>query len=129
MAIFQDVNAQAHACRAVDTALALLGAANGVYPEGGEGPLSIQMGINSGVAFVGSTRFERLRGTRWTFTASGHVTNLAARLAAAATPGQILASPETGRRIGDRYRLERLGRDRLKNLAEAVELDQIHGAT
>lgn len=129
MAIFQDADAQAHACRAVDTALALLGAANGVYPEGGEGPLSIHMGINSGVAFVGSTRFEGLRGTRWTFTASGHVTNLAARLAAAATPGQILAGAETVRRIGDRYRLDRLGPERLKNLAEAVELYQILGTT
>ncbi len=129
MAIFQDVDAETHACRAVDTALALLGAANGVYPEGGAGPLSIHIGINSGVAFVGSTRFEGLRGTRWTFTASGHVTNLAARLAAAATPGQILAGPETVRRIGDRYRLDRLGRERLKNLAEGVELYQILGTT
>jgi adenylate cyclase len=129
MAIFQDADAQAHARRAVDTALALLGAASGVCPEGGEGPLSIHMGINSGVAFVGSTRFEGLRGTRWTFTASGHVTNLAARLAAAATPGQILAGPETVRRIGDRYRLDRLGPERLKNLAEAVELYEILGAT
>ncbi len=74
-------------------------------------------------------RFEGIRGTRWTFTASGRVTNLAARLAAAAAPGQILAGPETVRRIGDRYRLERLGRGRLKNLADVVKLCQIVGAT
>ncbi len=128
MAIFQDPDAQAHPCCAVDTALALLAAAKRVHPEGGEGPLSIHMGINSGAAFVGSMRFEGIRGTRWTFTASGHVTNLAARLAAAATPGQILAGPETVRRIGDRYRLERLGRERLKNLAEVVDLCRIVGA-
>jgi len=129
MAIFQDADAQAHACRAVDTALLLLSAANRVDPDGGEGPLSIHIGINSGMALVGSTRFEGLRGTRWTFTASGHVTNLAARLAAAAMPGQILAGPETVRRIGDRYRLDRLGGKRLKNLAEAVELYRILGTT
>ena len=129
MAIFQDADVQAHACRAADTALLLLSAANRVDPEGAEDPLSIHIGINSGMALVGSTRFEGLRGTRWTFTASGHVTNLAARLAAAATPGQILAGPETVRRIGDRYRLDRLGRKRLKNLAEAVELYQILGTT
>jgi class 3 adenylate cyclase len=129
MAIFQDADAQAHARRAVDTALLLLSAASGVYPEGDDSSLSVHIGINSGMALVGSTRFEGLRGTRWTFTASGHVTNLAARLAAAATPGQILVGPETVRRIGDRYRLDRLGRKRLKNLAEAVELYQILGTT
>ncbi len=129
MAIFQGPEPQAHACWAVDTALALLAAAKRIHPEGGEGPLSIHMGINSGAAFVGSMRFEGIRGTRWTFTASGRVTNLAARLAAAAAPGQILAGPETVRRIGDQYRLERLGRERLKNLAEVVELCQIVGAT
>jgi class 3 adenylate cyclase len=68
---------------------------------------------------------EGLRGTRWTFTVSGHVTNLAARSAAAAGPGQVLAGPETARRAGDRYRLERLGRERLKILADAVELYQV----
>jgi DNA-binding response OmpR family regulator len=129
MAIFQDPDAQAHACWAVDTALALLAAAKRVDPGGGEGPLSIHMGINSGAALVGSMRFEGIRGTRWTFTASGQVTNLAARLAAVATSGQILAGPETVRRIGDRYRLERLGRERLKNLAEVIEICQIVGAT
>jgi class 3 adenylate cyclase len=129
MAIFQDSEARTHACRAVDTGLALLAAAEGVDRERAQGPLSIHIGINSGVALVGSTRFEGLRGTRWTFTASGHVTNLAARLAAAAGPGQVLAGPETVRRAGDRYRLERLGRERLKNLAEAVELYQVVGRT
>jgi class 3 adenylate cyclase len=129
MAIFQDSEARTHACRAIDTGLALLAAAEGVDRERAQGPLSIHIGINSGVAFVGSTRFEGLRGTRWTFTASGHVTNLAARLAAAAGPGQVLAGPETVRRAGDRYRLERVGRERLKNLAEAVELYQVVGRT
>ena len=85
------------------------------------------MGINSGVALVGSTRFEGLRGTRWTFTASGPVTNLAARLAAAAASGQVLAGPETVRRLRDRYRLEKLGPQPLKNILEDVEGHRVLG--
>jgi len=127
MAIFQDADIQGHAIKAVDTALALLAATDLLNRENREHPLSIHMGINSGIALVGSTRFEGLRGTRWTFTASGPVTNLAARLAGAAGAGQILAGPETVRRLGDRYRLEKLGREPLKNIAEAIDLYRILG--
>ena len=91
----------------------------------GEPPLSIHMGINSGVALVGSVRFEGLRSTRWTFTASGPVTNLAARLAGVATANQILVGPETVQRLGDHYRCERLGRKHLKNLTVATEVYRI----
>ena len=122
MAIFQDMDRHTHATKALDTALALLATTAVLNQENSEHPLSIHMGINSGVALVGSTRFEGLRGTRWTFTASGPVTNLAARLAGAAEAGQILVGPETVRRLGDRYRWERLGRERLKNIAEAVDI-------
>lgn len=127
MAIFQDSDALVHAVKAVDTALALLAATDVLNQDTNMPPLSIHMGINSGIALVGSTRFEGRRGARWTFTASGPVTNLAARLAAAAGPGQILSGPDTVRRLGDRYQVERLGRDRLKNIAEAVDLYQVLG--
>jgi class 3 adenylate cyclase len=42
-------------------------------------------------------------------------------LADAATPGSILVGPETARRIGSRFTLERIGIGELKNLAEKVE--------
>jgi len=128
MAIFQEDDAQQHAMKASDTALALLAATDALNQENREHPLSIHMGINSGLALVGSTRFEGLRGTRWTFTASGPMTNLAARLAGAAGTGQILVGPETVRRLGDRYRLERLGRERLKNITEAIDIYRLLGA-
>ncbi len=127
MAIFQEADAQMHAIRAVDTALALLDATGVLNRENRTHPLAIHMGINSGIALVGSTRFEGLRGTRWTFTASGPVTNLAARLAGVAGAGQILAGPETVRRLGNRYRWENLGREGLKNIADAIDLFRILG--
>ena len=57
-------------------------------PDNSAHPLSIHMGLNSEFALVGSTRFEGLHGSRWTFTASGSVTNLAARLAGIAEAGK-----------------------------------------
>jgi DNA-binding response OmpR family regulator len=122
MALFQDADAQVHARKAVDTALALLATTEVLNQEGGVHPLAIHIGINSGVALVGSSRFEGLHSTRWTFSATGPATNLAARLAARATANHILAGPETVRRLEGRYRIERLGCEHLKNLADAVDL-------
>jgi class 3 adenylate cyclase len=119
MAIFQDAE---HAIAAVDTALALLTATNALNTDNAAQPLTVHMGLNSGTALVGSTRFEGLRGARWTFTASGPVTNLAARLASLASPGEILVGPETVRRVGNRYRLQRLGQEHLKNIGAPVEV-------
>jgi DNA-binding response OmpR family regulator len=127
MAIFQEADIYLHASKAVDTALALLDATDALNRENRQQPIAIHMGINSGVALVGSTRFEGLRGTRWTFTASGSVTNLAARLANIAEAGQILVGPETVRRLGDRYHLQHLGRERLKNIVAAVDIQSLLG--
>ena len=122
MAIFQDPDRQRHAVTAVEVALAVLGATHTLNADNREQPLDVHMGLNSGLALVGSTRFEGLRGTRWTFTASGTVTNLAARLAGIAQPGQILVGPETAQRLGGRYPVRRLSREHLKNLSEAIDV-------
>jgi class 3 adenylate cyclase len=128
MAIFQATDARAHTITAVETALALLGATEGLNQANSSQPLAIHMGLNSGRALVGSTRFEGVRGTRWTFTASGPVTNLAARLAALASAGQLLAGPETIRRLGNRYQVQRLDRMPLKNLDEIVDIYHVLGS-
>jgi len=127
MAIFQAADVQAHTVTAVETALALLGATEALNRTNSASPLAIHMGLNSGLALVGSTRFEGAQGTRWTFTASGPVTNLAARLAATARAGQLLVGPETVRRLGQCYHVERLGREHLKNLAQAVDIYRVLG--
>jgi class 3 adenylate cyclase len=65
-----------------------------------------------------------MRGTRWTFTASGAVTNLAARLAGVAGPGQIVVGAETARRL-DGYQVERLPAERLKNTQQDIEIYRV----
>jgi DNA-binding response OmpR family regulator len=127
MAIFQEADVHRHTIKAAETALSLLAATDALNRDNRAQPLAIHMGLNSGVALVGSTRFEGLRGTRWTFTASGPVTNLAARLASIADAGQVLVGPQTAHRLGHRYRLQRLGRELLKNIAEAVDVHRILG--
>ena len=47
------------------------------------------MGINTGEALVGATKL----GSRWTFTATGPTTNLAARFAGSAQGGDIVVGP------------------------------------
>jgi class 3 adenylate cyclase len=127
MAIFQAADVYAHTVTAVQTALALLDATEALNRTISAPPLAIHMGLNSGLALVGSTRFEGAQGTRWTFTASGSITNLAARLAATAQAGQLLVGPETVRRLGKRYHVERLGYEPLKNLTQAVDIYRILG--
>jgi class 3 adenylate cyclase len=111
----------------VQTALALLDATEALNRTSSASSLAIHMGLNSGLALVGSTRFEGAQGTRWTFTASGPVTNLAARLAATAQAGQLLVGLETVRRLGNRYHVERLSCEPLKNLPKTVDIYRVLG--
>jgi adenylate cyclase len=129
MAIFQDTDPQKHVIKAVDTALALLHATEILNQENREHPLAIHLGLNCGVALVGSTRFEGVRGSRWTFTAIGPVSILASRLADCSTAGQFIVSPEAVRRLGTRYRLERIGCKRLKNITQPVDIYLVLGSS
>jgi class 3 adenylate cyclase len=87
----------------------------GVYP-----PIAIHVGINSGPALIGATKLDAPGGGRWTFTASGSTTNVAARIAALAKGGEIMLGPETAERVKQQYVLEDGGEHRLKNVSEPV---------
>jgi class 3 adenylate cyclase len=58
----------------------------------------MHVGVNSGNASVGATKIEGAAGTRWTYTASGPTTNVAARLAALGEEATVILSEETRRR-------------------------------
>jgi len=127
MAIFTDTDPQRHARRAVRTALETLQRTvqlNGQLPDMAV-PIAVHIGINSGVALVGPTRFEGASGVRWTYTASGVVTNIAARIAALGGRGTVLVGPETARRITGLFTMRELGRHHFKNITEAVMIYQI----
>jgi class 3 adenylate cyclase/methyl-accepting chemotaxis protein len=89
----------------------------GVYP-----PVAVHVGINSGKAFVGATKLSAAGGGRWTFTASGPTTNLAARIAALTKGGEIKVGPETAERIRKDFVLEDTGQHELKNVSAPVQV-------
>jgi class 3 adenylate cyclase len=88
-------------------------------------PLEINMGINSGSAYVGAAKFDSYTGSRWTYTARGSLTNIAARIGAQATGGRIFLSPTTAARIKEQFTLAPLGKFNLKNVSEEVEIFEI----
>jgi len=85
-------------------------------------PVEVNMGINSVIPAVGMNLFHGISGTRMTFTASGPVTNLAARIASAATHGDILVGPETALRVRDSIDLFDRGLMSFKNVADPVHV-------
>jgi class 3 adenylate cyclase/HAMP domain-containing protein len=129
MIIFQSGGPAEHAAAAVRAALAIreqTGAANR-DAAAGHPPIAVNIGISSGDCDVGATRFKGPAGERWTFTASGPATNLAARLGDRADGGQILIASETAGRVRERFLLRGLGVVSLKNLSSAEEAWEVQG--
>ncbi len=124
MVIFRDPDPRRHARDAVLTAAGIVRRSRQINAERYEdrAPIELHVGVNSGVAAVGATKIEGVAGARWTYTASGPVTNLAARLAALGAGDTVFVGPETRRRLGDELRLEDLGERRLKNVDGAVRV-------
>jgi class 3 adenylate cyclase/HAMP domain-containing protein len=89
----------------------------GIYP-----PAAIHVGINSGPALVGATKLDAAGGGRWTFTASGPTTNLAARIAGLTKGGEVMVGPETAERIKEHYVLQDTGDHQLKNVSQPVRV-------
>jgi class 3 adenylate cyclase len=124
MVLFIDADEKTNALEAVRAALAIREKVACIQDECKEfsEPLLINIGINSGTALVGAAKFESYTGSRWTYTARGIITNIAARIGALATGGQILMSAETANRVRGDFPLTEVGRHKLKNVSEEVEI-------
>jgi len=85
-------------------------------------PVAMHVGINTGPALLGATKIEGSAGTRWTYTASGMTTNIAARLSAQASDGEIVLSEPTRLRLGADLAVEDLGVRELKNVDTPLRL-------
>jgi class 3 adenylate cyclase len=124
MVIFQDADPRRHARAAVKAALGIVRRTHEInakladLPE----PIALHVGVNSGVATVGATKIEGMAGTRWVYTASGPVTNVAARLAALGEPDTIMLGPVTRSRLGSEFAFEDLGEQALRNVEQPVRV-------
>ncbi|MCZ6729209.1 MAG: HAMP domain-containing protein, partial [SAR324 cluster bacterium] len=134
MIIFQDERPERHAGNAVLTALAIEATTHAlqsqVQPQ--QSRIMINIGICSGKALVGFTKYEGISGTRVTFTAGGLTTVVAARLADLAVDGSVLMAGETLRRLDtaagstlENVRFTPLGERPLKNVHDPVEIYQM----
>jgi adenylate cyclase len=89
--------------------------------SGIEKPLQCRIGINTGYCTVGNFGSE----DRMDYTIIGGGVNLASRLEAAATPGEILMSYETYANVRDRIQCEERGNISIKGIAYPVATYQV----
>ena len=73
------------------------------------------------------TRFASQYGEWWTYTASGPVTNVAARLCALAQDGAILLSDVPATCLASAYLLNLLGAHHLKDIGPLVQVYRLLG--
>ncbi len=129
MVLFHSEDKTTHALEAVRTSLTIREKAALINREENACSecLIINMGINSGRALVGAAKFDSYTGSRWTYTARGMVTNVAARIGALATDGAIHLSRRTADRVKAHFSLTPLGKFELKNVSEEVEIFAVNG--
>lgn len=124
MIIFKEDDAKTNAINGVKAALEIQERSLELEParELGLQPVGVKIGINSGKALLGMTRFKGSLETRMTYTASGPVTIVAARLAALAKGGEILIGEETMRLIEGNWPVYDKGEARLKGIEMPVRV-------
>jgi class 3 adenylate cyclase len=126
MVLFQAEDPASHARAAVQAALGIQAITRVINAErAGEIPIGVHIGINSGIAAVGATKIQGGGGHRWTYTASGSTTNIAARIGALGE--EIAITEETRRRIGGAFVAESLGAKALKNVKDPIEVFRVTG--
>jgi class 3 adenylate cyclase len=124
MAIYQSKGKKDIALNATRSALAILEITRRFNQELEERfePITINIGISSGIAAVGVTKFVSKMGNRWTYTATGPISNLASRLCSAAEEGAILIDEETAKRIDRFIEIKELGKKEFKNIRTPVRV-------
>jgi class 3 adenylate cyclase len=129
MVIFRADQPIEHARSAVGAALAIRQKTAVINTElaGEMEPIDVNMGINTGTVLIGSRRIRGITGARWTYTATGMVTNVTARLAAHAVKGQIMIGEETAKRVRDVTVLKDIGPVQFKNVAQPLPVFEVLG--
>ena len=124
MVIFKSDSIEYHAYEAVAAGLKIVRENSRLneqlsYPWG---RIDLHMGINSGKAYVGATRMKSITGERWTYTASGMVTVLAARIGALSEKTRLYIGSETHKFIQAHCDCDFIGSRKLKNVSKAMPI-------
>ncbi len=127
MIIFKGNSRQEHACNAVAAGLDIVNQNRDLnrtlgYPWG---DIQLHMGINTGEAYVGTTRMQSITGDRLTYTATGFVTVLAARIGSISENSELLIGSDTHALVQDGYTCEFVGDRQLKNISELIPVYRV----
>ena len=114
---------RAHEDDAERTVRAALDIAAAVARLKSEEPLSVRIGIATGLVVVGGG--EGLR----EHTVVGDTPSLAARLQVLAEPGTVVVAASTRRLLGDLFRLRNLGLHKVKGIAEPIAAWAVDGVS
>jgi len=127
MILFRDPDPLAHARAAARTALRVRAKTARINNERRNRwpPIIINIGINSGVVLIGASKINSQMGTRWTYTANGYNTNLAARIGGSAVNGAILVSETTALRLDDGFALRDAGDQTFKGISRSIKVFSI----
>jgi class 3 adenylate cyclase len=90
-------------------------------------PMVVNAGVAAGRALVGLTRLHGWTGEREVYSATGPVANIAARLCALASGGQILVDAAVAAAAGDAWSIPRVGPRTLRNVGRPVEVFEVKG--
>lgn len=93
------------------------------------GRVDLHLGLNSGKAWVGSTKMKSLSGERWTYTASGLVTVMAARIGSLSRESRLYIGSETQKYLDESYDCEFIGLHDFKNIKKPVPVYEVKGIT
>ena len=129
MIIFKNYNPKGNAINAIKAAFDVDRISQQMNRKINEGskPINVNIGINSGMALVGLTQFKGSLDTRMTYTATGPVTNLAARLADHAKGGDILIGEETKQLVEGLWPIFELGQVHIKGLDDPMRIYSLKG--
>ena len=124
MVIFQSGSQETNARKAVAAGLEIVSENKRLNNEHSYpwGRVELHLGINSGKAWVGSTKIKSRTGERWTYTASGLVTVLAARIGALSSETRLYVGPKTYQCIRDFCDCEFIGRREVRNLKAPIHI-------
>ncbi len=118
MAIFTAKNQRTHALNAVRAAVHIREQANVLNRERipKEPEILVNIGMNTGSVLLGATMFRGEVGERFTYTASGMITNIASRLCGLSAEGEICLSITTAELVTEHFMLHGPVDVHLKNI-------------
>lgn len=124
MVIFKGNTNVNHAFEAVSAGLEIIDENKRINDEFNYpwGDINLHLGISSGEGYLGVTKMKDPNIERWTFTVSGFVTILAARIGDLSHKSQLYICPQTYKMVCDHFECKSLGSYKLKNVSKKLSL-------